>query len=468
MNPYVEEFLKIEKEKNLFAKRIDGVNIWPYLRLEVFRLIERQLISSDMTPVYVSHRLSQIGKTCSIDEYEKYVDDFCEKRKGCDAIVINKRHRLVWKNKKPFCPITGMIEDILLRRKISTISLSYLNDENDIKTGNELCFEKALKVPVLFDQKSKEKYVEYLTEIFSSGFGIQLGATFANDVIGQIDYIFDCFSYGDFFRKVFEKINPKAIFVSSYYETLIMVILKEANMLKIPTIELQHGIIGDEHIAYNSLVPSTENCYPKYMMVYGRFEKNIMRSFVPVDRRIVSGNQFLEDRIRTYTNTMTKDMALIVGFSSQNEGMINFAIDLARNTKLEVVFRVHPEFKDKDHAKERLLAEGVSVSDDFKDSIYDFVEKAKYVVSTQSTVLLEAQKFGKQVFVLDDLPESKQNLSFLHNIPRIKSFQDMFDKYSEISEEDNINKACYIYESISQEQYQNILELMLEGKDILE
>ena len=464
MNPYVEKFLKIEKEKELFAKKINGVSVWPYLRLEVFRLIERQLISSDMTPVYISHKLPPVVNDCTTDEYERYIEDFCKKRKGCDAIIINKRHRLVLKNQKPFCPITGMIEDLLPSRAISTISLSYLNDENDIQTGNELRLEKAIKIPVRLDQRSKEKYVEDLTAIFSSGYDIQLSSIFVHDVIGQLDYILDCFSYKDFFRKVFTKINPKAIFVSSYYETLIMVILKEANMLNIPTVELQHGIIGDEHVAYNSLVLSTENCYPKFMMVYGQFEKDIMRSFVPTDRRIVSGNQFLEDRIRNYANTMTKDIALIVGFSSQNEGMINFAIDLARNSNLEVIFRIHPEFKDKERAKERLLAEGVLVSDNFKVSIYEFVEKAKYVVSTQSTVLLEAQKFGKHVFVLDDLPESKRELSFLKNIPRINSIRDMFDTDSEILEEDNIKKACYIYESVSPEQYQNILEQILEKR----
>lgn len=46
MNRYVEIFLDVEKNAGLFNECLYDLKIWPFLRLEMFRLIERQIKST--------------------------------------------------------------------------------------------------------------------------------------------------------------------------------------------------------------------------------------------------------------------------------------------------------------------------------------------------------------------------------------------------------------------------------------
>ena len=51
MDRNVELFLQAEKQYRLFDLPFAGENLWDYVRLETFRLIERQLLRSNLVPV---------------------------------------------------------------------------------------------------------------------------------------------------------------------------------------------------------------------------------------------------------------------------------------------------------------------------------------------------------------------------------------------------------------------------------
>ena len=54
-----------------------------------------------------------------------------------------------------------------------------------------------------------------------------------------------------YYRRIINTLQPKVILEVVSYNRKCMVINEIANEMKITTVELQHGTIGKEHIAYN-------------------------------------------------------------------------------------------------------------------------------------------------------------------------------------------------------------------------
>jgi hypothetical protein len=73
------------------------------------------------------------------------------------------------------------------------------------------------------------------------------------------------------YRSMYNYYQPKAIFFIEYYRDIARV--KAAKELKIPTIEVQHGIIGTEHPAYRSSLKIDSDYYPDQLLTWGETEK---------------------------------------------------------------------------------------------------------------------------------------------------------------------------------------------------
>jgi len=78
--------------------------------------------------------------------------------------------------------------------------------------------------------------------------------------------------------------KPKAVFVVCYYCR--QPLIKAAKDLNIKVIELQHGIIGKSHCAYNSLIELNDKYIPDYLFSYGKTETTIptflIKNVVPI------------------------------------------------------------------------------------------------------------------------------------------------------------------------------------------
>ncbi|HIH88003.1 TPA: hypothetical protein HA344_02190 [Candidatus Bathyarchaeota archaeon] len=73
------------------------------------------------------------------------------------------------------------------------------------------------------------------------------------------------------YHSLYRYYKPKAIFFTEYYRDISRV--KAAKELNIPTIEVQHGIIGTEHPAYRSLLKIDGDYYPDQLLTWGETEK---------------------------------------------------------------------------------------------------------------------------------------------------------------------------------------------------
>lgn len=62
-----------------------------------------------------------------------------------------------------------------------------------------------------------------------------------------------CFLYSKYYEKIFKKKKPKIIMEQCYYSFHKMVLNEVAKKQKILVVELQHGVMGMGHPAYNIL-----------------------------------------------------------------------------------------------------------------------------------------------------------------------------------------------------------------------
>jgi len=76
------------------------------------------------------------------------------------------------------------------------------------------------------------------------------------------------FSRVKIYKYIYKKMNIKYVFVVCYYSHIPAI--KAAKEMKIQIIEIQHGIIGSNHPAYNFNLKLDQNYFPDYILTFGK------------------------------------------------------------------------------------------------------------------------------------------------------------------------------------------------------
>ncbi|MGI5912562.1 MAG: hypothetical protein ACOX6E_08315, partial [Syntrophomonadaceae bacterium] len=140
-----------------------------------------------------------------------------------------------------------------------------------------------------------------------------------------------------YFEKLLSKIKPKAVFIVDYYNIIAMSIILAGRRLNVPTIDIQHGVQGDLHIAYGGWqkVPKHGfNLLPDYFWVWSESEASVINKWrlkdkIDTHKPFIGGNIWLEMWKRGET-------ALVIKYNEI------FNKSLNRNNKLVILFTLQP------------------------------------------------------------------------------------------------------------------------------
>ena len=278
------EFLKkIENKYDVNSIKVEGIPIWGFLR----------------TPIYVAYG--------------------------------NKYLNMVWASQKSIVPsYLKIIKTIFLSLFVVFRKHKYffLSESNERKIINTKYFDKLCDGIIdVLDQKEcllsehsvkgkihciKDVYTKnfissylfyYVTKLIPiSSFKIE-GEEILNQILIDhklnVDYRKRVITFLKF-RKLsifFLKLwKTNAVFVKCYYSPLNQGFISAANSLGIKTIELQHGIISENHPSYKIFTNLDKNVFPRWILTNGVIEKNILLNS---DHKIYSkvipvGNYYLE------------------------------------------------------------------------------------------------------------------------------------------------------------------------------
>jgi hypothetical protein len=165
-------------------------------------------------------------------------------------------------------------------------------------------------------------------------------------------------------------------------------VVEAANRLGIPTIEVQHGILGMSYIL-NVKVP--QNAIPKYFLSFGKgWDSNFK---LPGCMNINVGYPFIDEKKQLFANCKKEKFILVI--SDGNMRMCDIAIRMAKKyIQLRVIFRLKPsEFDDWKIKYPKLFwameNSILDVSSDDHESVHDLLAKCEYLIGTCSILIYE-------------------------------------------------------------------------------
>ena len=265
-------------------------------------------------------------------------------------------------------------------------------------------FSKIFKVHI-----ENEKCLVDAVSLFSRSIGIQKKALL-NRVYQQISL----FKYAlEYFGRLVNKYKPKALLFIGAYSGYHMAAIQAAKRREIPTIEMQHGFLYDNHPGYVRKTPSeNRDCVPDYFLAFGRVFKNTVEKgnlFKP--ENIVSvGYPFL-DIIKVKPAKINKE---VESFISKHEYIILVTSQWSIGKKMENFFsRVAPIIKKenigiiyKPHPNDWRQYEDIQkyrnvLYIDKNESIYELFKVVNIHSTAYSTTGIEALYFGVPNIAID-------------------------------------------------------------------
>lgn len=461
----LQRFITLEDENNLFQKKIQNVHFWSYIREYMYE----EIIANSEQNIDISNNASSGGIKQKIKK------------------IFYEIPNILFHN-----PFHGLEEKELL--VISTPSKIYADDffqciytENIIKrfTKKANVIESASyephKKPTEF---TNVKYLDYLLikvqvktkikQIFNKGSLTSQEQIYIEELIGMINKEFNisldiskisnyiknmlikqkvAYRYYD---KVLNKAKPKCIIEICHYEFSKLVLNEVAKDKKIKVVELQHGIIGSLHEAYNYNRIVDLPCFPDYILLFGEYWKETASFPINKENLLPVGFPYFEER--TVTKTKNREQKKVFLFLSQPTigiELSNLAVELNKvidHNNFKVIYKLHPnEFTNWKEKYSQLANTNIEVVDNTEKDLYYYFSISNYQIGVYSTALYEGIGYGLKTFILKTFGyEYVGDLVNKRNAILIERAADILEKLNdELEDSDNISSQLWKEGSIN-------------------
>lgn len=394
----LEDFLEFEKNENLFQRKYKNVYYWQSLRAEIVTLISHINIRSTK---------KNTNKTAKV---KKYILNSIKNRnvirnmKECDILYFCER--LYREIGNDYVDIYFDFFDFDKYYSITTCYYIPSRINNDVKDKPN-CF--AVELPefvreVLYTvfksitiDRDEELYLLKLAEDINKNFDSTIDG---NCLIRRVkDVYFTHLVYERYYSKILRKLHPKVIFLDCYYCSLnLFPLYVVAKRFGIPVIEYMHGNVCNS-VAYTYTDISTVGKeLPDYFFSYGEFWNGYIKMPECVKIKTI-GNPFLEKRKDEVNNVSRRENGIVFYSSETMDIMIEF-LESEYATDYHICYKPHP-LDDFDNAVEKLSMYDVQIYHK-DDEIYEVINRNKFHISSNSTVLYEALAFDVKCFVYYD------------------------------------------------------------------
>ena len=136
------------------------------------------------------------------------------------------------------------------------------------------------------------------------------------------------------------KIAPNKIITTVSYSYINQIFTAVAKELFIPVIELQHGIIGKSHVAYNYKTSNEIITFPDYFFAWGSYWINGTRFPIAEDKVNVVGYPYIN---KFKTKGFEREKKRIIILSQRRKDLAELTVELAlKLPDYEIIFKCHP------------------------------------------------------------------------------------------------------------------------------
>ena len=426
MYEVTDKMLELEKEYKLNSIEIDGFHPWTYARVLIFQYFHltqrtipvslKEILStcfsnslSIMRMLFRKTRLNisevdilltTIGRRYLADGvYEDYITD-------CVASAFDKSVTLEHPNRfDHFAPAKtkNLIysDKIMLKSYIKSLAQRFLRTKKYKYINNKVIQSFILPLDKLFGGVNADtcRWVDWMT----------------------LQYFVYKSQYDDY-ASILKRMSPKVIVENCHPRMDNMIINEIAKKMKIPTIELQHGVfytISPDY-CYNQdeKIPQ----FPDMMFIYSDYmRKYCAKAPIANDKIFSVGYPYFERQLKCFKNTAKQisDKKTIVFLSQPMKANINFdklAVDFNNAMKSKdwkVVFKLHPMEYDNWRAHyPALLNTSIEVVDSpAKKTLHEIFAESSALIGISSTAIYEGIGFGLAAFI--------------YNVPGSEHIQDL-------------------------------------------
>lgn len=419
----LERFLEFEYRNNLFEQEISGVKFWHFIRYGTYADI---LLKQLMETGEVRDRLTP-SEMAGVEKVKAYWQRLSKYARNCfgarslrglsgKELLFLCSPRRVKDDDRYICPYTDtFLHD--LRYSYYVLEQPYRGKHfRPVETNNLKYFDQALLKAGLKRTANKLRFrygsstnkfavVNGLAEKLEHEFGVTVDRRgFGNSIMDLVQRI--CALSGEI-EKILRKIRPRLIIEVCSYDSIHMLVTSVAKRLGIRTAELQHGIMGRYHLAYNFLEKRNLETFPDYVLLFGKYWKESTRFPVNGERLIVTGFPYFEDKVKRHRNKKVQlhdpKTVLFISQGTIGKQLSRMAVELfdtLEKSRYRVIYKLHPgEFLRWKKEYPWLADSGIEVIDNTEKSIYYYLSLAWFVVGVFSTAIFESLAFGSQIFV---------------------------------------------------------------------
>ena len=473
----LDAFLEIESKYGLIEDQINGFHYWIYFR---------HVLHNELEAARAGHGEAHVRAALSSWQQLKarigtlwYSVRYSRIPKGKHEILIFNHERRVWKEDSYECIYTDLIAEeyenslVLERpyhqkhfRPVKTRNLMYTDYIEAVAmiyfyTKLYLCGKGEVKS---LRGEIKERIQLPIEEICGT-YGLSYTMDSILDKMVSGYYIYQIKKKA--FKRLLERINPRVILEVVGYHMDCMVMNELALRFRIPTIELQHGMTGRVHTAYNYPKDIEIEQFPQYLFVFSSFWMEAARFPIPKERIREVGFPYLEKYAREVSRKTEKaDKAIIIFISQSPIGIMlsDIAVRLQgiiSQEKYKIIYKLHPgEYEGWRERYPALAGSGVCVVDNNHTDLYELFAVSSYQVGTfGSTATFEGLWFGLKTFIWK--PEATPELELLCEKGIASFFMDG-QELCRLIQEDNVSggKSVFWKENALETMKREIDEIM--------
>jgi len=204
------------------------------------------------------------------------------------------------------------------------------------------------------------------------------------------------------YERLLDRVDPEVVvLVVSYGKETLIEACKRKN---VPVVELQHGIIYDQHFAYSYPEGETKTTFPDYLLTFGEFWNENARFPIPDDRVIPAGYPYLEQRLDRYDDVEPAKQLLFISQGTIGRELSQFALEVHEDDRIdhEVVYKLHPgEYDRWEEEYPWLAASDIRVIDESEPPLYQLFAESSAQVGIGSTAVYEGLCFDLETFVYE-------------------------------------------------------------------
>lgn len=409
----VEKFLEFESKEKMFDKKIENVNFWGFIRWNIYlEILDKSGFAKYDNSPWKSEPLKkmELFLNCTIrnpllrlQKREVLFIQTHRKEKGDDGVYECIFTGEVAKEFDEKCyvanlPFRGKEEKVLDEK--NTIYLDYI-----------LCLGKICgKINGIINKRYASDcifFAKELNEKIKSNLKVDLGEEYL------IKYVKNNFFYYRSIKKMLRhllmRVSPSVIVEVCSYGGVQLAINEIAKELDIKTIELQHGIINEKHIAYNYPNKKSYPFFPDELFLFSEYWKSTCRFPIEQNSLVVTGFPYIEKNIRKYEGGKKEGLNIIILSQPVDVNLFSSIIldCVERLNNLGVtyhmIYKLHPrEYHVKSNTYDMIESyPQVTMIRDDKVNLYYYLASSDIQIGMYSTALYEGLAFGLATYLLN-------------------------------------------------------------------